>query len=132
MTELIAQNYNHPAICFWGISNEIIENKALIGVHPVSADPEGHRDLVYRLPVLGEGETGRVEVRILHPLPQMGIFPAQGKGGMVLGLGLPDTHVYPQQADFTFFGGLYRNVTFVEVEKAHFDLMKRGTRGVLI
>ena len=24
MTELIAQNYNHPAICFWGISNEIL------------------------------------------------------------------------------------------------------------
>ena len=23
MTELVAQNYNHPAICFWGISNEI-------------------------------------------------------------------------------------------------------------
>ena len=23
MTELIAQNYNHPSICFWGISNEI-------------------------------------------------------------------------------------------------------------
>ncbi len=43
-----------------------------------------------------------------------------------------DTHVYPQQADFTFFGGLYRNVTFVEVEKAHFDLMKRGTRGVFV
>ena len=24
MTELVAQNYNHPAICFWGISNEIL------------------------------------------------------------------------------------------------------------
>ena len=23
MTELVAQNYNHPSICFWGISNEI-------------------------------------------------------------------------------------------------------------
>ncbi|MEG2653957.1 MAG: glycoside hydrolase family 2 TIM barrel-domain containing protein, partial [Ruthenibacterium sp.] len=23
MTELIVQNYNHPSICFWGISNEI-------------------------------------------------------------------------------------------------------------
>ena len=23
MTELIAQNYNHPSICFWGLSNEI-------------------------------------------------------------------------------------------------------------
>lgn len=32
-------------------------------------------------------------------------------------------HVYPQQADFTFFGGIYRAVTFLEVEPAHFDLM---------
>ncbi len=24
MKELIAQNYNHPAICFWGVSNEIL------------------------------------------------------------------------------------------------------------
>ena len=24
MTELVAQNYNHPAIFFWGISNEIL------------------------------------------------------------------------------------------------------------
>ena len=24
MTELIVQNYNHPSICFWGISNEIL------------------------------------------------------------------------------------------------------------
>lgn len=23
MKELIVQNYNHPSICFWGISNEI-------------------------------------------------------------------------------------------------------------
>ena len=23
MTELVAQNYNHPSIFFWGISNEI-------------------------------------------------------------------------------------------------------------
>ena len=33
MTELIAQNYNHPAICFWGISNEILiggDSEALV------------------------------------------------------------------------------------------------------
>ena len=38
--------------------------------------------------------------------------------------------VYPQRADFTFFGGLYRNVNFIEVEDAHFDLMKDGTDAV--
>ncbi|MBP3318494.1 MAG: beta-galactosidase [Ruminiclostridium sp.] len=42
------------------------------------------------------------------------------------------THVYPQTADFTFFGGLYRDVTLVEVDKAHFDLMKDGTKGVFV
>lgn len=40
--------------------------------------------------------------------------------------------VYPQQADFTFCGGLYRNVTFIEAEPAHFDLLKSGTNGVFI
>ena len=40
--------------------------------------------------------------------------------------------VYPQFADFTFFGGLYRPVWFVEVEQAHFDLMKDGTKGVFV
>lgn len=44
----------------------------------------------------------------------------------------PETHVYPQQADFTFFGGLYRPVTFIEVSPAHFDLMKKGTLGVFV
>ena len=30
------------------------------------------------------------------------------------------SHVYPQRADFTFFGGLYRDVSFMEVPQAHF------------
>lgn len=40
--------------------------------------------------------------------------------------------VYPQQADFTFFGGLYRTVRFIEVEPAHFDMEKAGSSGVFI
>ena len=40
--------------------------------------------------------------------------------------------VYPQNADFTFYGGLYRDVNFVEVNKAHFDLLKHGTDGVFV
>ena len=39
-------------------------------------------------------------------------------------------HVYPQKADFTFFGGLYRDVVFIEAEDAHFDLLKDGTDAV--
>ena len=38
--------------------------------------------------------------------------------------------VYPQRADFTFFGGLYRDVAYIEVDDAHFDLLKDGTDGV--
>ena len=40
--------------------------------------------------------------------------------------------IYPQQADFTFFGGLYRDVNFIEVEKAHFDLLKDGSDAVFV
>ncbi len=40
--------------------------------------------------------------------------------------------IYPQRADFTFFGGLYREVIFIETEQAHFDLMKDGTQGIFV
>ena len=40
--------------------------------------------------------------------------------------------VYPQNADFTFFGGLYRDVNFVEVNDAHFDLLLDGTNAVFV
>ena len=40
--------------------------------------------------------------------------------------------VYPQRADFTFFGGIYRDVRFIQVEDAHFDLMKDGSDGVFV
>ena len=40
------------------------------------------------------------------------------------------SHIYPQRADFTFFGGLYRDVVFIETEQSHFDLMKDGTQGI--
>ena len=40
--------------------------------------------------------------------------------------------IYPQNADFTFYGGLYRAVNFIEVTPAHFDLLKDGTSGVFV
>ena len=40
--------------------------------------------------------------------------------------------IYPQNADFTFYGGLYRDVNFVEVNDAHFDLLLDGTEGVFV
>lgn len=41
-------------------------------------------------------------------------------------------NVYPQKADFTFFGGLYRPVAWIEVPEAHFDLLKDGSDGVFV
>ncbi|MDE5604775.1 MAG: glycoside hydrolase family 2 protein [Eubacterium sp.] len=40
--------------------------------------------------------------------------------------------VYPQTADFTFFGGLYRGVNLISVDKAHFDLDYEGGCGVSV
>ena len=38
--------------------------------------------------------------------------------------------VYPQKADFTFYGGIYRDVEFLIVNEAHFDLDYYGGFGV--
>ncbi len=44
----------------------------------------------------------------------------------------PNDTVYPQMADFTFYGGLYRNVNLIAVNKAHFDLDYYGGSGLKI
>ena len=40
--------------------------------------------------------------------------------------------VYPQMADFTFYGGLYRDVYIVTVAETHFDLDYYGAPGIKI
>ena len=40
--------------------------------------------------------------------------------------------VYPQMADFTFYGGLYRDVNLVCVNNSHFDLDYYGGTGLMI
>ena len=40
--------------------------------------------------------------------------------------------VYPQFADFTFYGGLYRDVNIICVNNSHFDLMHYGGPGLKI
>ncbi|MBR1585584.1 MAG: glycoside hydrolase family 2 protein [Clostridia bacterium] len=40
--------------------------------------------------------------------------------------------VYPQKADFTFYGGLYREVKLITVPKNHFELIKDGTPGIKV
>ena len=40
--------------------------------------------------------------------------------------------VYPQKADFTFYGGIYRDVKLIIVPKAHFDLDYLGSCGIRV
>ena len=40
--------------------------------------------------------------------------------------------VYPQKADFTFYGGLYRAVNLISVPAEHFELLKDGTPGIKV
>lgn len=40
--------------------------------------------------------------------------------------------VYPQSADFTFYGGLYRGVNLICVPETHFDLEHYGDEGILV
>ncbi|MDO5010030.1 MAG: glycoside hydrolase family 2 TIM barrel-domain containing protein [Intestinibacter bartlettii] len=40
--------------------------------------------------------------------------------------------VYPQNADFTFYGGLYRNVNIIAVSNSHFDLEYYGGPGIKV
>ncbi len=41
-------------------------------------------------------------------------------------------YVYPQMADFTFYGGLYRDVNLIGVSESHFDLDFFGTHGMKV
>ena len=45
--------------------------------------------------------------------------------------GVNDT-VYPQNADFTFYGGLYRDVNLIAVPESHFDLDYYGGPGIKV
>ena len=44
----------------------------------------------------------------------------------------PNDTVYPQVADFTFYGGIYRDVTVIGVNESHFDLDYYGAPGIKV
>lgn len=44
----------------------------------------------------------------------------------------PNNKVYPQKADFTFYGGIYRDVYLVVVRDVHFDLDYYGSPGIQV
>ena len=50
----------------------------------------------------------------------------------VLADNAPGDTVYPQLADFTFYGGIYREVTLIGVAEQHFDLEYYGAPGIAV
>lgn len=44
----------------------------------------------------------------------------------------PNDTVYPQRADFTFYGGIYRDVCLITVPSSHFDLDWHGAPGIKV
>ena len=62
------------------------------------------------------------------------LTPAMQSEGNVLTVVVSNakSDIYPQNADFTFYGGLYRDVNFIEVSDAHFDLLMDGTEAVFV
>lgn len=44
----------------------------------------------------------------------------------------PNRTVYPQKADFTFYGGIYRDVYLIVVPETHFDLDYYGSQGIQV
>ena len=62
------------------------------------------------------------------------LTPAMKPEGNVLTVVVTNgvSDIYPQNADFTFYGGLYRDVNFIEVSDAHFDLLLDGTDAVFV
>ena len=62
------------------------------------------------------------------------LTPAMKKEGNVLTVVVTNgvSDIYPQNADFTFYGGLYRDINYIEVHDAHFDLLLDGTDAVFV
>ncbi len=62
------------------------------------------------------------------------LTPAMKSEGNVLTVVVSNavSDIYPQTADFTFYGGLYRDVNFIEVSDAHYDLLLDGTQAVFV
>ncbi len=62
------------------------------------------------------------------------LTPAMKPSGNVLTVVVSNavSDIYPQTADFTFYGGLYRDVYFIEAAPAHFDLLMDGTDAVFV
>lgn len=68
-------------------------------------------------------------------LPLTEALPPTGAGENLLVIACSNanqSNVYPQSADFTFYGGLYRGVNLISVPAVHFDLEYWGGCGVQV
>ena len=62
------------------------------------------------------------------------LTPAMKAEGNVLTVVVTNgvSDIYPQNADFTFYGGLYRDVNIICVSQSHFDLDYYGAPGIKV
>lgn len=60
-------------------------------------------------------------------------YPENGKTNIAICVDNGESEeIYPQTADFTFFGGLYRGINLITVNKSHFDLDYFGGSGISV
>ncbi|MEG0166070.1 glycoside hydrolase family 2 protein [Anaerorhabdus sp.] len=55
-----------------------------------------------------------------------------GTDELIVSVSNAQSQIYPQAADFTFDGGLYRDVNLIAVDKTHISLDKCGSAGVFV
>lgn len=56
-------------------------------------------------------------------------------GNNLISIKVDNSHsdsVYPLMADFSFYGGIYRDVKLIEAESLHFDLLDNGRDGIYV
>ena len=65
---------------------------------------------------------------------RVNLTEALGEGGLLVIAvdNAANDRVYPQMADFTFYGGLYRDVNLIAVSDSHFDLDYYGSPGIRV
>ena len=65
---------------------------------------------------------------------RVNLTEALGEGGLLVIAvdNAANDRVYPQMADFTFYGGLYRDVNLIAVSDSHFDLDYYGGPGIRV
>ncbi|TRX51182.1 DUF4982 domain-containing protein [Fulvivirga sp. M361] len=44
----------------------------------------------------------------------------------------PNPNIAPLSADFTFFGGIYRDVFLIETDQVHFNMLDHGSKGIFV